>query len=77
MKYLKKFNQASEYEAFKAGDEYITPNVSYVVEGSEVKFEKSNKIVYPVHVNIAQYADSNGSYYLKGEPSLALLFEAL
>lgn len=47
MKYLKKFNQASEYEAFKVGDEYITPNVSYVVDGSEVKFGPAVKpLVY-------------------------------
>lgn len=47
MKYLKKFNQASEYEAFKAGDEYITPNVSYVVDGGEVKFGPAVKpLVY-------------------------------
>lgn len=47
MKYLKKFNQASEYEAFKVGDEYITPNVSYVVDGAEVKFGPAVKpLVY-------------------------------
>ena len=47
MKYLKKFNQASEYEAFKVGDEYVLPNVSYVVEGSEVKFDPAVKsLVY-------------------------------
>jgi hypothetical protein len=38
MKYLKKFNQASEYEAFKVGDEYITPNVSYIIEGNGVVY---------------------------------------
>jgi hypothetical protein len=38
MKYLKKFNQASEYEAFKAGDEYVTPNVSNVVSTGVVHY---------------------------------------
>ena len=47
MKYLKKFNQASEYEAFKVGDEYITPNVSYVVDGGGVMFNPGIKpLVY-------------------------------
>ena len=39
MKYLKKFNQASEYEAFKVGDGYVTPNVSYVEEINCVNYE--------------------------------------
>lgn len=38
MKYLKQFKQVSEYEAFKAGDEYITPNVSFVEDSNEVMF---------------------------------------
>ena len=47
MKYLKQFNQASEYEAFKESEEYITPNVSYVVNGGEVKFNPEVKsLVY-------------------------------
>ena len=39
MKYLKLFNQASEYEAFKVGDEYVTPNVSHVVSTGVVHYE--------------------------------------
>lgn len=38
MKYLKRFKQTSEYEAFKAGDEYVLPNVSFVVENAVVAF---------------------------------------
>jgi hypothetical protein len=60
MKYLKKFNQASEYEAFKAGDEYITPNVSYIEDGNLVKFSPNNIIKYPVHINIAEYNTPTG-----------------
>ena len=32
MKYLKKFNNASEYETFKNSNEFLTPNVSFAVE---------------------------------------------
>ena len=47
MKYLKKFNQASEYEVFKESEDFITPNVSYIVDGSEVKFGPAVKpLVY-------------------------------
>ena len=35
MKYLKYFEQASDYEAYKNGSNFITPNVSYV-ENSDV-----------------------------------------
>ena len=38
MKYLKQFNQASEYEVFKEGEEYVLPNVSYVVETKGVSY---------------------------------------
>jgi hypothetical protein len=47
MKYLKYFKEASEYEAFKNGGDFILPNVSYVVDGSEVKFNPNAKpLVY-------------------------------
>lgn len=32
MKYLKYFEEASAYEAYKTGSDYVLPNVSYVVE---------------------------------------------
>lgn len=38
MKYLKKFNQASEYEVFKESEDYITPNVSYIVASDTVMY---------------------------------------
>lgn len=38
MKYLKQFANESDYQAFKESEEYITPNVSYVVENSGVSF---------------------------------------
>jgi hypothetical protein len=39
MKYLKYFEQASAYEDYKNGSDYITPNVSYIVEIDNVKYE--------------------------------------
>jgi hypothetical protein len=42
MKYLKYFEQASAYEAYKASSDYVTPNVSYVVETEGVSYEKFN-----------------------------------
>jgi hypothetical protein len=38
MKYLKYFEQASAYEAYKNGSDYVLPNVSYVVESDSVDF---------------------------------------
>lgn len=37
-KYIKIFNNHSEYEAFKASEDYITPNVSYCVNENEVHY---------------------------------------
>ena len=54
MKYLKLFNQASEYEAFKVGDEYVTPNVSYVVENTSVKFNPNTIVVEPLNLKIGE-----------------------
>lgn len=36
MKYLKYFEEVSAYEAYKSGSDYVTPNVSYVVENNGV-----------------------------------------
>ena len=40
MKYIKLFNQDSEYNTYKAGENYITPNVSYCKKENHVHFEK-------------------------------------
>ena len=37
-KYIKIFNNHSEYEAFKASEDYITPNVSYCISENEVHY---------------------------------------
>lgn len=39
MKYLKYFEQASAYEAYKTSSDYVLPNVSYVVENKGVWYE--------------------------------------
>ena len=39
MKYLKYFEQASAYEAYKNGSDYILPNVSYVEENDTIFYE--------------------------------------
>lgn len=38
MKYLKYFKKASEYTEYKSSSDYVTPNVSYVVEGDFVDY---------------------------------------
>jgi hypothetical protein len=45
MKYLKYFEQASVYEAYKNGSDFITPNVSYVEETNEVKYTRGDFII--------------------------------
>jgi hypothetical protein len=48
MKYLKYFEQASAYEAYKNGSDFITPNVSYVKETKDISYEP--KIEKPTQV---------------------------
>lgn len=45
MKYLKRFNKTSDYETFKSGEEYVTPNVTYI---SEIKGFRFNPKIKPV-----------------------------
>jgi hypothetical protein len=44
MIYLKKFNNLSDYEIFKEGNEYIIPNVSYVEGSNDVLFNPILKL---------------------------------
>ena len=39
MKYLKKFETTSQFDDFKNGSEWITPNISYIVEQSSLNFQ--------------------------------------
>lgn len=62
MKYLKKFNQTSEYEVFKVGDEYITPNVSFVKDSNEVMF---NSVIKQIRIfDDTSYDDRKALYDL-------------
>lgn len=49
MKHLKKFNTATDYDQFKSGSEFVLPNVSYIVDETEVKF---NPYVAPANPNL-------------------------
>ena len=40
MKYLKKFQTETEYQEYKNGDEYITPNLSGIVYKDQIKYNK-------------------------------------
>lgn len=42
MKYLKYFEQASAYEAYKNGNDYVSPNVSYVNDVDVVYYNSNN-----------------------------------
>ena len=51
MKYIKRFKLESEYELYRSGEEFITPNVSFVDDYREVFFnpfyeEKTEGDVY-------------------------------
>lgn len=39
MKYLKIFNNDSEYELFKSSDSYVTPNICYIKANKNIKCE--------------------------------------
>lgn len=58
MKYLKYFEQASAYEAYKNGSDYITPNVSYVEENEGVSYNPLVLITCQVGTN--QYQAREG-----------------
>lgn len=43
MKYLKKFQTNADYQAFKNGDDWVTPNVSVIEETSELAYNPYTK----------------------------------
>ena len=49
MKYLKYFEEASAYEAYKNGSDYVLPNISFVEETVDVKF---NPYTAPASPNV-------------------------
>ena len=58
MKYIKKFNQHSLYEAYIVGTEFVKPNLSLCVEEDEVHY--TQYIPTPKFLDIL-YSDSNGN----------------
>ena len=57
MKYLKKFNNASEYEAFKNSDEFLLPNVSFAVEDDIFYYQP---YIPPISLCDIAYWDGSG-----------------
>ena len=57
MKYLKYFEEASAYEAYKSGSDYVLPNVSYVVEGDKVEY---NPYIAPLVYNMVDLGLPSG-----------------
>ena len=50
MKYLKHFETSAQYDAFKDSEEFILPNVTYVVENSNVYYQPYVEPVSPNYV---------------------------
>lgn len=46
MKYLKLFNQHTDYETFKASQDYIEPNVSYCISENEVHYNPITPVTH-------------------------------
>lgn len=68
MKYLKYFKEASAYEAYKTGSDYVLPNVSYVVEMNGVIYEPPFKIEIPSpYIEYARIQHIDGTLYTADE----------
>lgn len=61
MKHLKLFNDTTSYNAWKTGDEFILPNVSYVKEINSVKYEKGE--IVEMQSNGAYIQHIDGTLY--------------
>ena len=48
MKYLKKFETGAEYTAFKNSEDFITPNVTYVVSNNIVYMTSDDYTIFEV-----------------------------
>lgn len=68
MKYLKKFNQYSEYETFKTSENFIIPNVSWVTSESSISFHGHPILTATYDVNFNETDDvcwNNGENILR------------
>ena len=54
MKYLKYFEQASAYDAYKNGSDFVLPNISYIEESNSVEFNP-----YVIEKNIIHFVLNN------------------
>ena len=63
MKYLKKFNESSEYDAFKGSEDYILPNVSYIVASDTVMYGISKTEEGKYKVILVSRKDISGLTY--------------
>lgn len=59
MKYLKLFNQHTDYETFKASQDYIEPNVSYCISEDEVHYNPVTPVPTEEVATDLQYAFEN------------------
>lgn len=48
-KYIRTYSNNSEYEAAKASDDFLTPNVGYIEDTKEVKYLNSKKDLYNIY----------------------------
>ena len=59
MKYLKKFDRHAEYEAYKNSQDYLTPNVSWCIDRSEVHYAKYVRNYSKEYFTIEALEDGN------------------
>jgi hypothetical protein len=61
MWYLKRFQTNADYQAFKNGDEWTTPNVSAIEENSGVVFEPPS--IFPCYLNVGENGEKGIALY--------------
>lgn len=66
MKHLKLFNSTTEYDTFKNGEEYILPNVSYIVNDGGVMFTPAPEEDVPSDITFTYYAPLRGTFMQQG-----------
>ena len=51
MKYLKYFTNESDYQTFKESEDYVLPNVSFVVETNSIGYTPKKHVVFIQHID--------------------------
>jgi hypothetical protein len=67
MKHLKLFNSTTEYDTFKNGEEYILPNVSYIVNDGGVMFTPAPEEDVPSDITFTYYVPPFGGFSPEGD----------